>query len=261
MKSELKTITPSVAKKLLENNIGNRAINAIHVDELAKEMKSGRWKINGDTIRIGSTGRLLDGQHRLSAVVKTGITIQSWVIEGLPDDIFDTIDLVKRRSGGDTLGCLGEINAYRLNSALILVDKYMTGRVEKSVCYSNSEVKELLSKYPEVRNSINSKVKGKKLILPSVMDACHYLFSQKDFVSAELFLERVLRGSGLEEGEPEYVLREKLVSNFLSKAKLSKAHVFALCIKAWNHRRAGNKIQHLKLNERDGKLIEFPVVQ
>jgi len=261
MKSELKTITPSVAKMLLENNIGNRAINAIHVDELAKEMKSGRWKINGDTIRIGATGRLLDGQHRLSAVVKTGITIQSWVIEGLPDDIFDTIDLVKRRSGGDTLGCLGEINAYRLNSALILVDKYMTGRVEKSLCYSNSEVKELLSKYPEVRNSINSKVKGKKLILPSVMDACHYLFSQKDVVLAELFLERVLRGSGLEEGEPEYVLREKLVSNFLSKAKLNKAHVFALCIKAWNHRRAGNKIQHLKLNERDGKLIEFPVVQ
>ena len=261
MKAELKTITPAAAKKLLEYNIENRALNSIHVDELAREMKSGRWKINGDTIRISDTGKIIDGQHRLVAVVKTGITIQSWVIEGLPDDVFDTIDLNKRRSGGDTLGCMGEINAYRLNSALILVDKYMTGRVEKSVSYSNSEIKELLLKYPKLRDSIQSKVKGKKLILPSVMDACHYLFSQKNPDEAHFFMDRVLRGSALKEGEPEYVLREKLVSNSLAKAKLSKAHVFALCIKTWNHMRAGNKIQHLKLNERDGKLIEFPVVQ
>ena len=142
-----------------------------------------------------------------------------------------------------------------------MVDKYMTGRSEKSVAYSNSEVEELLAKYPEVRNSIQTKTKGMKLLLPSIMDACHYLFSRKDPAAANLFIDRVLKGSGLEEGDPEYALREKLVYNSLAKAKLSKAHVFALCIKAWNHARAGKKIQHLKLNDRDGKLIEFPVVQ
>jgi hypothetical protein len=261
MNVELKTITPALAKKLLENNIGNRALTAWHVDELVKEIKAGRWKVNGDMIRIGISGRILDGQHRLTAIIKSGMTIQTWVMEGLADDIFDTIDVGKKRSGGDTLGCLGEKNAYRLTSALILVDKYITGRVEKSLTYSNGEMEELLAKYPEVRDSIQTNVKGKKLILPSVMDACHYLFSRKDPAAANLFMERVLRGSGLEEGEPEYVLREKLVSNSLAKAKLSKAHVFALCIKAWNHSRSGKKIQHLKLNERAGKLIEFPVVQ
>jgi hypothetical protein len=261
MKAELKTITPAIAKKLLENNIGNRALTAWHVDELVKEIRAGRWKINGDMIRISVSGRVLDGQHRLTAIVKSGITIQTWMMEGLADDIFDTIDVGKKRSGGDTLGCLGEKNAYRLASALIMVDKYMTGRSEKSVAYSNSEVEELLVKYPEVRNSIQTSAKGMKLLLPSIMDACHYLFSRKDPVAANLFIDRVLRGSGLEEGDPEYVLREKLVYNSLAKAKLSKAHVFALCIKAWNHARSGKKIQHLKLNDRDGKLIDFPVVQ
>jgi hypothetical protein len=261
MKAELKTITPALAKKMLENNIGNRALTAWHVDELAKEIKAGRWKINGDMIRISVSGRILDGQHRLTAIIKSGMTIQTWVMEGLADDIFDTIDVGKKRSGGDTLGCLGEKNAYRLASALIMVDKYMTGRSEKSVAYSNSEVEELLAKYPEVRDSIQTSAKGMKLLLPSIMDACHYLFSRKDPVAANLFIDRVLRGSGIEEGDPEYVLREKLVYNSLAKAKLSKAHVFALCIKAWNHARAGKKIQHLKLNEREGKLIEFPVVQ
>jgi hypothetical protein len=261
MKVELKTITPAMAEKMLKMNIGNRALTIWHVDELVKEMLAGRWKVNGDMIRISITGRILDGQHRLAAIVKSKMTIQTWVMESLADDIFDTIDVGKKRSQGDTLGCRGEKNAYRLSSALILVDKYMTGRVEKNLSYSNGEVEELLEKYPEVRDSIQTGAKGKKLILPSVMDACHYLFSRKDPAMANLFMERVLRGSGLEEGDPEYVLREKLVSNSLAKAKLSKAHVFALCIKAWNHSRTGKKIQHLKLNERAGKLIEFPVVQ
>jgi len=261
MKAALKTITPARAQKMLGNNTGNRALAPSHVDQLTKEMKRGRWKVNGDMIRISVTRRILDGQHRLTAIVKSGMTIQSWVMEGLSDDIFDTIDLAKRRSGGDTLGCMGEKNAYRLSAALRLVDKYMTGRVERSINYSNGEVRELLEKYPEVRESIQTAVKGKKLILPVLIDACHYLFSRKDPRMAGQFMERLLHGSGLEEGDPEYVLRERLVSNSLSKAKLSKAHVFALCVKAWNHARAGTKVQHLKLTERDGKLIEFPVVQ
>lgn len=261
MKIELTTITPELAARILEKNIGNRALTAWHVDLLAKEMRSKRWKINGDMIRIGSSGRILDGQHRLSAIIKSGMTIQTWVMEGLPDDIFDTIDVGKKRSGGDTLGCLGEKHAYRLTSALILVDKYMTGRVDRSVSYSNGEVEELLAKYPGMRESIQTNLKGKQLLPPSVVDVCHYLFSCKDRADADRFIERVLRGSGIKEGQPEYVLREKLVSNSLDKAKLSKVQVFALCIKAWNHSRAGRKIAHLKLNERDGKIIEFPIVQ
>jgi hypothetical protein len=264
MNAELKTITPAYAKKLLGNNIGNRPIAVRHVENIAKELKGGRWQVNGDTIKIGVSGRLLDGQHRLTAVVKTGISIQTWVIYGFihEDDIFPAIDgVIKKRRGSDTLGCLGEKNTNRLASALVLVDKYMTGRVEKSVNYSNGEVAELITKYPEVRNSIQTGAKSTKLIIPSVLDACHYLFSLKDPEMADLFWDRVRRGSGLEEGEPEYVLRERLLANSLAKAKLSKAHLFALCIKAWNYARVGKKIRNLRLCERDGKMIEFPVIE
>ena len=97
--------------------------------------------------------------------------------------------------------------------------------------------------------------------MPSVIDACHYLFSQKDPAAANLFVDRVIRGSGLEEGTPEYVLRERLVSNSLAKAKLSKSHLFELFIKAWNYARSGKKIKVLRLDERDGKLLDFPVVK
>ena len=261
MKAELRTITPEIASEMLECNTRNRPLTEPHVASLVKEMKGGRWKINGDMIRISVDGMILDGQHRLTAVVRSGMTIQSWVIDGLPNDVFDTIDVGKRRSSGDTLVCRGEQNAHRLSAALIMIDKYMTGRVEKTVKYSNTEVEGLLAKYPDVRLSLMTSTNGKGLLLPSVLDACHYLFSKKDPALTEVFMEKIFKGVGLEEGDPFYVLRERLLVNSHSNAKLPKAFVMCLCIKAWNNARQGNKISKLQLNLVDGKMGVFPVVQ
>jgi len=131
MNVKLTTVTPEWAEETLKKNIGNRPLNVQHVDKLAKEMTNGRWKVNGDTICLNGS-RVIDGQHRLHAVVQSGITIETLVVEGLSSDVFDTKDVGKRRSAGDTLGVAGEKNACRLAAALILIDKYFTGRVEKA---------------------------------------------------------------------------------------------------------------------------------
>jgi len=260
MKAELKTITPEIAAEMLEANKSNRPLTESNVAGLVKEIKGGRWKVNGDMIRFSDSNIIIDGQHRLHAVVRSGITIQSWVMNGLPSDVFDTIDVGKRRSAADTLGCRGEKNACRMGAALIMIDKYMTGRVEKSVQYSNTEVEVLLGKYPDVRKSLMIMINGKSLLLPSVLDSCHYLFSKKDPVMTEVFMEKIFKGVGLEEGDPWYVLRERLLTNSIANAKLSKAFMMALCIKAWNAARQGKRITKLQLNLIDGKMAVFPVV-
>lgn len=261
MKANLMTITPEWAQKTLnEKNAGNRTMNRIHVESLAKEMRRGKWKVNGDTICLNGT-RLIDGQHRLAAVVLSGVCIQTFVIEGLASDVFDTKDVGKRRSAGDTLGVRGEPNACRLAACLILIDKYVTGRSDKSVTYSNTEIEELLEKYPEARNSLHTNKAGRGIITPSVLDACHYLFSRKDPVLAEEFVEKLTRGTGLEEGTPWYILRERLVANSLSKAKLDRPYLMALCIKAWNHSRVGGTIRFLRWRDKGETAERFPVVQ
>ncbi len=260
MKPELKIITPEIAVKMLQSNTANRALTESHIATLAKEMRSGCWKVNGDMIRANVDGVIIDGQHRLHAVVRSGVTIQSWVMDGLPNDVFDTIDVGKRRSSGDTLGCRGEKNSHRLAAALVMIDKYMTGRVEKNVIYSNTEVEALLAKYPEARDSVRP-IAAKGLLLPSVLDACHYLFARKCPVMAEIFMDRIFRGIGLEQGDPWHVLRERLIANSLSHSKLSKALAMALVIRAWNYARAGKRITKLQINLTDGRLAEFPVIQ
>jgi len=64
MHTEVMTITPEIAIKMLSKNTSNRPLNQKHIAFLVRDIKAGRWKLNGDAIRFGENA-LLDGQHRL----------------------------------------------------------------------------------------------------------------------------------------------------------------------------------------------------
>lgn len=259
MNVTMKSITPALARQMLAKNTGNRPINESHVDMLTKEMSMGRWKVNGDTICLNGD-RLIDGQHRLKAIVKSGVTVQTLVVEGLDSDVFDTKDVGRRRSAADTLSVRGEVETKKLAAALVVVDRYMTGRMMSCARYTNTEIEGLLEKYPEVRQSIAACRETKKLVAQSVLVACHYLFSRLDTEQADVFVRQLISGLGLEEGEPVYVLRERLLQNSLAKAKLSQPYIMAIIIKAWNSRRAGKAVKYLRLREVGDSIEAFPVV-
>lgn len=261
MKPRIITIQPKLAEQMLKKNTRNRKVSQPNVSRLAKAMKEGNWKVNGDMIRISSSGNVVDGQHRLLAVVASGVTIQTWAMFDVPEDIFDTIDVGKRRSAADTLSCLGEKDAHHVAAVLTLLERYMTGKAQTQIEYTNTEMEVLLHKYPDVRNYMVSKRCRTPILKPSVMNCCYYLFCQKDPVIAEDFVEKICKGIGLQIGDPWYVLRERLMKNYTSKAKLPRAHVWALCIKAWNFAREGRRIYKLDLRMNGARLAEFPVVR
>lgn len=260
MKVKVIKITPEIARQMLQLNTANRPINAHHVGVLAREMKRGRWKLNGDTICINEN-RLIDGQHRLMAVVESGCTIETLLVQDLDPDVFDTKDVGRRRSAGDTLAVRGEVNTAHLAAALCVVDRYMSGRMLQTVRYTNTEVEELLLKYPGVRQSVVKTRETKRLLPTSILTACHYLFFERDSDAADQFVLDLIGGHNLTEGDPVYVLRERLMNNALAKAKLRPEYIMALVVKAWNHRRAQNSIRYLKLTQEGNKQETFPIVQ
>ena len=76
---EVVTVTPEMAERWLSNNPLNRQIRAEHVEELAERIRRGEWKPN-PPVEVFDTGRLWNGQHRLSAIVRTGCTVQMKVL-------------------------------------------------------------------------------------------------------------------------------------------------------------------------------------
>jgi len=112
------TITPEVAKALLGNNKNNRNITKGHLALLKSEILNGNWKYNGQPIIISNTGGLLDGQHRLTAVVETGVPIDTAVIRGVEEDAFVTMDTGKIRGGSDVLSIVGSRHGAHIASAI-----------------------------------------------------------------------------------------------------------------------------------------------
>ena len=103
MQYAIEVINPQVAQAHLGKNIGNRKLRVAHVRNLAGAMSRGEWRLTHQGIAFSETGRLIDGQHRLNAVIESGKSVAMVVIRGLPDDSFKAVDLGNRRTTADVL--------------------------------------------------------------------------------------------------------------------------------------------------------------
>ena len=69
------TVTPAIATRWLGLNTNNRHPRITDVRALAADMRGGRWQQNSETIKFGTDGRLIDGQHRLMAIELSGVVV------------------------------------------------------------------------------------------------------------------------------------------------------------------------------------------
>lgn len=96
-------ITPATAVTWLEGNTHNRALRDATVQRYARDMKAGRWRLTHQGIAFGPDGTLIDGQHRLWAVIEADTAIRMMVARGVPADAQSVIDDNLPRSVVDAL--------------------------------------------------------------------------------------------------------------------------------------------------------------
>lgn len=82
MKIGIKTFTPEIASDILANHNGQniRKIRRSVAEKYARDMASGAWKYTWDCIAFDKDGNLLNGQHRMQAIVMSGCTVDMLVI-------------------------------------------------------------------------------------------------------------------------------------------------------------------------------------
>lgn len=83
--SKKMVITPAIAQDWLDNrNSHNRHMSEKRADAYAQAMRDGKWKgCSNDDITFDENGILTNGQHRLRAIVKSGVSIECFVKEGV----------------------------------------------------------------------------------------------------------------------------------------------------------------------------------
>ncbi|MEJ7763905.1 MAG: hypothetical protein WKF86_00250 [Acidimicrobiales bacterium] len=100
-------IDPATAKRWLADNTNRRLRPAI-VSRYARDMAAGRWKMTGEAIKFDWNGTLRDGQHRLSAIVQSRVTLVVPVVRGLDPATQAFMDQGAARTASDALQLDGE---------------------------------------------------------------------------------------------------------------------------------------------------------
>ena len=115
-------VTPAQAQLWLTTlNKKNRPLNKTHVQRLANEMIRDGWKVTHQGIAFASNGELIDGQHRLSAVLASGVTIKTLVFRGEDPSCFTTIDASLRTRGGSDIFALDGVPNSTAAAAVVRV--------------------------------------------------------------------------------------------------------------------------------------------
>lgn len=245
-------VSPSLAREWLDKNIRNRPINENHVLQLKRRMDNGEWVLNGQPIVFGSDGSLLNGQHRLNAVVKHGNGVLFDVRFGVKPSTFDTMDDMNARSASDVIALSGSKYHVALASAIKLYNAIIQG-VGYVQLRSKMSNKEVLSWYMENKEIYQSAILGAKYydwsgrILPaSHITAFHFIFSKIDSRKADIFFEKLATGVGLEYGNPVLTLRNLLIRYANDKnAKMKNNAKLIYVIHTWNAFHEGRQIKKL----------------
>ena len=93
MKTSIEQISPELAVQYLLSNTNNRPLRKTHVAWLADQMKNQQWKLTHQGICFTQDGALSDGQHRLEAIIASGMTVPMMVTRGAETGNFEAYDL------------------------------------------------------------------------------------------------------------------------------------------------------------------------
>lgn len=241
-------LTPESAKEFLETNgpsdQRNRKISRTHLEALKTDIVAGRWHSNGQSIkRSRKLGALMDGQHRCTAVVETGIAIEVVLVEGLNDRIFPVLDGGQRKSYAHKEKAKGNYANERA-AALRVIAKIVADDEKTTV--TPTLQRELAEGYPALEEAVEVAKTTQDLVPPAVGGAAYAMFALIDRAKARRFFAQIASGANLQEDDPAYALREKLLVSGRNKSPETHAKHARWLIHAWNAVAEGRPLLRIK---------------
>lgn len=262
----LEEITPKQAEAYLRKNLVNRPIRESKVKQYTRDMLSGRWNEgSGDTIRFNTDGELIDGQHRLTAVLKSGKTFKWLVVRGIDKKAQRTMDTGAPRSPADLLHMeQGISNAPLLVAIARNVFKIENNQMGAQIVVSSEEILSTVEEHPELIHSteIAAQARGKTLtpIAPNVLGAAHWMIREVNGQGeADMFIWRVINLTGERDGSPVLALARRANEIKRNQMRMNHRWYLWMVIKTWNYDVEGKSIVKMMATSKSG-VFELPEV-
>lgn len=251
MKIEVMDITPGLATEWLRQNTRNRPVSTDRAEKYARDMSAGRWISNGETFKRATDGTLLDGQHRLTAIVLSGATLEeAVVISDLAPETQDTMDQGRARTVADVLG----INAVKNASIVASIARrgwqweQANFKFTSHTAPTPAEIRQFVTANPLVHRSAEIAAEMRaafRVAKPSVVGTTHFILMGVDQDDAAQFFASFAHGAGLEDNHPVLSLRNRFLNDKIMGKRNPFHQDIGLIFRAWNGVREGRTMARI----------------
>lgn len=259
-------VTPEIATDWLDNrNINNRSKSNVTARRYGRSIVAKRWKCTHQGIAFDRDGWLIDGQHRLMAIVATGIPAKLFIIpfvEGMDDNTFDVLDSGHKRHASQLLKGKGSTAVAAAARYLGVVDGSfgtdckIVGEV-LATTVETTEILDVVDAWPELTEwasavgatNTNARIPhGPHLaVLAQGERSIH-----KDRIGS--WLDGINSGAGLSQRDPRLLVRNRFIRDERSfHGQDGRCSAYRLLVKAWNAHAVGGSLGVLRMSGNEAR--------
>lgn len=266
-------VTPELAESWLGCNKKNRNFSDETANRYTRDITKKRWPFTGDPVRFSDDWRLLDGQHRLTAITVTGITLRLLVVIGLAESTQAFMDSGTKRHAAGTLA-IQKVPNYTAVASLVRLSLMWnpsglwdpsrgTQLFGSHLQVSTAEITEFVDEHPAVHEAARVGVRMAYQVAgakPSVIGATYLRATALPggaFDAAEWF-HRLETGADLTLGDPVLALRNGVLRTRSESLQNSQRDQLWKVIRAWNASRDGQDMSRINMTTQQLGNDNFP---
>ncbi len=249
--TEKTLVTPEIAHTMMGKNVDNRNVRQGEVNQIARDIVAGKWIFNGDSVKFDYNDNLIDGQHRLLAVIKAKKAVWMNVTRNLEPEAKAVTDTGARRSMADTLRWKGNKSVTTLASVIrrgALWDQgFPSGQAnidpsrEELLSYFEAHSEELIRATDIATASQRAIFRA-----PSLIGLCYYVCARIDEGDAQTYyVTNLINGENIDKKHPAFMMRNKFISSTVREGRLRDADLIGYTIRSWNAWRKNENLQRL----------------
>jgi hypothetical protein len=242
-------MTPADASKLLEHNSINRLMLPARVNAIADAINRGGWLDDANPIKVDEDGVLVDGQHRLQAIVKTGKAVKVILVTGVPFLARMTVDTNRHRSFADWLRQNGVAASGDTAATTRLLWRYRVSGIDRREIADTATLWAFYQANKAVIDEGVSRGRGTgyyvRTVPRSVMSVAWVILSEVDYEDAHLFWAQILATRKPSSAVTALCTYGSSAPRSVAGGRYEQRYGLAIVIKAWNAHRRGAEVGHL----------------
>ena len=272
-------VTPEMAESWLERNVHNRKLSPNLVKLFTGDMAEDRWRFEGEPVRFDVHLHLIDGQHRLEAIVRSGKGQLMLVLVGLPSESQMVTDAGRKRSAADIFALLGKEHSTQIAAVTRLVIQWKEGQIRTAGSHAADATStvhqvEVEESDPYIAWAVASasRFTGARHLMPAAVGFFLWLLAETDPMGAIEYIESLANYATSGADDPRLTVIKKLTQRLTyesdeanpieltGKGRPGRIATIFILIRGWNAWVNGERLRLIKLQV-NGKPSPMPQIE